>query len=322
MVAGSTSPTELPRRRLGPTGLEVTALCAGAAALGGWPELYGEDTPEELAVATVCGVMDGPLNFLDTSANYAEGQSELRIGEAIRRAGGLPEGFVLSTKVDRDMTTGEFSGAQMRRSVEGSLARLGLDRVSLLHLHDPEHISFAAGMAAGGPVEELVRIRDEGLAEHIGVGGGPIGLLAEYLRTGLFEVLITHNRWTLADRSADALIDEAGALGVGVLNAAPYGGGILARGADSWPHYAYHPARPELLDRVRRMEGICAAADVPLAAAALQFSLRDDRIASTIVGVSGPDHVEEAIRLASWPIPEDLWPELEDLRGDPQDWLY
>jgi len=312
----------LVKRALGRTGLTVTPVCIGGGPLGGMPDLFHYDTPAERGVQTVLRTFAGPFNFLDTAAAYSDGESERRIGEAIARAGGLPEGFVLATKVDRDTTTGEYSGAQVRRSIEGSLERLGVDHVPLLHLHDPEHISFEDGVAPGGPLEELVRIRDEGLAAHLGVAGGPVALMSRYLRTGAFDALITHNRWTLVDRCANDLIDEAVELGVGVINAAAFGSGILARGTGASRDYAYRPAGEEVLTRIRRMEELCSKADVPLGAAALQFSLRDQRITSTIVGISRPERVEETATLAAWPVPEDLWPELEALAAPPETWLY
>jgi D-threo-aldose 1-dehydrogenase len=225
----------------------------------------------------------------------------------------VPEGFVLATKVDRD-ASGDFSGTRVRRSLEESLQRLGLDRVPLLYLHDPEHISFEAGMAAGGPVEELLRIRDEGLAEHLGVAGGPVALMERYVRTGAFEALITHNRWTLLDAAVEQ--------GVAVVNAAVYGGGILATGSAGSTRYAYREAHPEVLDAVRAMERACARHDVPLAAAALQFSIRDERVASTIVGFSRPERVDESVAHSRLTIPEELWPELDALVPRSERWLY
>src|ERR1044072_9442283 len=129
------------------------------------------------------------------------------------------------------MASGDFSGEQVRRSAEGSLDRLGLDTVQLMYLHDPGHISLAQGMGPGGPVEALLKLKDDGIAQHIGVAGGPVALMSRYLKTGAFEALITHNRWTLIDRSAGDLIDEAVDLGIGVVNGAPFGGGILAKGS-------------------------------------------------------------------------------------------
>jgi D-threo-aldose 1-dehydrogenase len=308
-------------RPLGKTGLTVSAVCAGGGVLGSMPGNFGYDVPPERGIATVARVLAGPITFLDTSNNYSGGESERRIGAALAQAGGVPEGFVLATKVDRD-SSGDFSGARVRRSVEESLERLGLDRVPLLYLHDPEHISFEDGMAAGGPVEELLRIRDEGIAEHIGVAGGPVALMERYVRTGAFEALITHNRWTLLDRCADALLDAAVEQGVAVVNAAVYGGGILATGTAGSTRYAYREAHPEVLDALRAMEQACARHGVPLAAAALQFSIRDERVGSTIVGFSRPERVDECVAHARVTIPEELWTELDALVPTSDRWLY
>ena len=311
----------LARRRIGRTGLEVTGVCFGGGPLGSMPQAFGYEVPAERAIETVRAILDSPVNFLDTAAMYGEGESERRIGTALAERGGLPEDFVLATKVDRS-PDGDFSGSQVRRSLEGSLERLGLERAQLVHLHDPEHISFEEGMAPGGPVETLLQLRDEGLALHVGVAGGPVALLQRYVRTGAFEVLITHNRWTLVDRSAGELIDEAVSLGVSVLNAAVFGGGILAAGPDAVPRYAYGPAPEEVLRRVRLMEQACAGHGVPLAAAALQLSLRDERITSSIVGVDRPERVEDTLRLAAWEIPPQLWDELAPLAAPSTLWQW
>jgi D-threo-aldose 1-dehydrogenase len=307
-------------RPLGRTGLWVSAVCAGGGPLGSMPDNFGYAVPEGRGIDTVRRVLAGPVTFLDTSNGYSGGDSERRIGAAMREVGGLPPGFVLATKVDRD-TTGDFSGARVRRSLDESLQRLGLDRVQLLYLHDPEHISFAAGVAPGGPVEELRRIREEGLVGHLGVAGGPVDLMRRYLGTGVFDVLLTHNRYTLVDRSADGLIDAAHTAGIAVVNAAVYGGGILARGTDGSSRYAYRPAPPEVLAAVRAMERICARYGVPLAAAALRFSLRDERIGSTVVGVSRPERMDECVHYATTEVPDDLWTELDELVPDTKHWL-
>ncbi len=308
-------------RPLGTTGLTVSAVCAGGGPLGSMPGNFGYDVPAERAIETVRRVLTGPITFLDTANGYSGGESERRIGAALAQAGGVPDGFVLATKVDRD-EGGGYSGARVRRSVEESLERLGLSRVPLLYLHDPEHISFDDAVAAGGPIQELLRIRDEGLAGHLGVAGGPVGLMERYVRTGAFEVLITHNRYTLVDRSADALLDAAAGQGVAVVNAAAHGGGILAKGSAATTRYAYREAHPEVLASVRGMEEACARYDVPLGAAALQFSLRDERVASTIVGFSRPERVDGCVAQARHPIPDALWPELEKLVPSADRWLY
>jgi D-threo-aldose 1-dehydrogenase len=307
-------------RPLGNTGLTVSAVCAGGSLIGSMPETFGYEVSREQGIATVRRVLTSPITFLDTSNGYSVGESERRIGAALSAAGGLPRDFVLATKVDPS-PDGDFSGARVRASLEESLEHLGLSRIQLLYLHDPERMEFGYAVAPGGPVDTLVELRRQGLAEHIGVAGGPVPLLRRYVETGVFEVLITHNRWTLVDRSAGGLIDLAGQRGVAVVNAAVFGGGVLARGAGALKKYAYRPAPPEIVERIQRMEQVCARFDVPLAAAALQFSVRDPRIASTIVGFSRPERVDETVRSAAWPVPEEVWAELEPLTAPPEFWL-
>ena len=152
----------LSKRPLGSTGLLVTPLCIGAAPLGDMPETFQYSTSEEQALVTLRTAFESPINFLDTAAAYGEGESERRIGKAIQANGGLPAGFVLATKADRDFKTGDFSGEQIKRSVEGSLERLGLDRLQYVYIHDPEHTTFENVMGPGGPLEVLRKFQDAG----------------------------------------------------------------------------------------------------------------------------------------------------------------
>jgi D-threo-aldose 1-dehydrogenase len=283
------------------------------------PATFEYSVSEQRAFDTLRAVFGSPLNFLDTAASYGDGESERRIGEALREIGGLPEGCVLATKADRDPKTGDFSGDQMRRSVERSLRLLGLDRLQLVHLHDPEYLDepgrepFEYMMAPGGPVETLANLKEEGVIEHLGIAGGPVDLLIQFVETGVFEAVVTHNRYTLVNRTAEPLLDAATQRDVAVLNAAPYGSGILAKGPDAYARYEYREAPQEMVERVRKMESACRELGVPLAAAALQFSLQDRRVVSTIVGISRPERVEQTIELATHPIPVELWPRLDSL---------
>jgi D-threo-aldose 1-dehydrogenase len=277
------------------------------------PETFGYGVEEERAMRTLEAVLESPINFFDTAASYGDGESERRIGEVLKGRGGLPDGVVLATKADRDLQTGEFSGEQMRRSVERSLRLLGLDRLQLVYLHDPEHESFERLMAPGGAVEVLRDLKDEGVIEHLGVAGGPIEMEIRYVETGLFEAVITHNRYTLLNRSAEPLLDLAADRGVALLNAAPYGSGILAKGPDAYARYEYQEAPAEMVERVRAMQKVCEEVGVPLAAAALQFSMRDPRVASTIVGMTRPERVGQTLKLAAEPIPEELFERLDRL---------
>lgn len=312
----STTPN-LPRRALGTTGLLVTPVCLGCAPLGDMPDTFGYSVPEDRALETLRATLKGPINFIDTAASYGDGESERRIGLVLRELGGVPDGVVLATKADRDLQTGDFSGDQMRRSVERSLRLLGVDRLQLVYLHDPEHAAFAELNAPGGAVEALVRLKEEGVIAHLGVAPGPIDLTIRYVETGAYEVAITHNRYTLVNRAAEPLLRVCAARGVAVANAAPYGSGMLAKGPDAYPRYAYQDASPALIEKVRALAAICERHGVPLAAAALQFSIRDPRIGTTIVGMTRPERLAQTAELATLAIPDTLWNELEEV-ADPE----
>jgi len=317
VTAGAFDPAS--RRPLGRTGLMVSPVCVGCAPLGNMPETFEYSVSEERARETLLEVFRSPINFLDTAAAYGDGESERRIGRVLAELGGMPEGYVLATKADRDLRTGEFSGEQMRRSVERSLRLLGLERLQLVYLHDPEYLDepgrepFEYMMSPGGPVEALLGLKEEGLIEHLGIAGGPVDLLVRFVETGAFEAAITHNRYTLVERSAEPLLEACAGRGVACLNAAPYGSGILAKGPDAYARYEYREAPEALVERVRAMERVCRESGVPLAAAALQFSLRDPRIVSTVVGISRPERVRQTMELARHPIPEELWERLDPL---------
>jgi D-threo-aldose 1-dehydrogenase len=295
---------------LGKTGLQVTELCVGTSALGSMPGTYGYEVAEQRALDTLRRAFQGPITFVDTSNGYGhDGSSERLIGTVLREIGGVPEGFVVATKVDPD-ASGDFSGRRAHASVRESRDRLGMDYLPLVYLHDPERMSFADGMAPDGPVEAMRQLQADGVIGHLGVAGGPIDLLRQYVATGAFEVVITHNRFTLLDRSAQPLLDDCAAAGVAVVNAAPFSSGLLAKGPDATDRYHYQAAPPQIIEAAKRVQAACQRHGVPLAAAALQFSMRDPRVASTIVGMTRPERVEQTMELAGYPIPESLWPEL------------
>lgn len=297
--------------QIGDTGVSITPLCFGTSSLGNMPDTYGYEVDEARARATLRAVFDGPANFLDTSNNYGFGRSEERIGAVLRELGGLPEGFVLSTKLDRDMETGRFDADRARRSLEESLSRLGLETVPLLHLHDPEHARDLAEITEeGGALDELFRMKEEGLARAVGLAMGRIDVMVPILRERPFDALINHNRFTVLNRSADEMFDLAHGRGIAILNAAPYAGGVLAKGADEMPQVTYQPADEAGLAKVRDVEAICARHGAAPGAVALQFSMRDPRIASTIVGVTKPERVAETIGWANAGIPDAVWDEL------------
>ncbi len=303
-----------PRRPFGRTELLVDPICIGTAELGFTQKSYGYTIDEERALATARAIFAGPFNFVDTAALYGDGESERRLGVALRELGGLPAGFVLSTKAGRNPQKDEPLDADgVRRVVERSQRLLGLERLQMVFLHDPRFSTFEAVMAKGGPFEALAGLRAQGVIQHLGVAELDVPLLRRYVETGEFEAVITHNRYNLLTQEAEPVIAAAQARGMGVMNAAPYGSGILAKGPAAFPRFQYHQATPKILEKARRLEAVCQRHGVPLAAAALQFSLRDPRIHATDVGISRPERIQQTLALSAWPIPEALWAETGNL---------
>ena len=304
----------LQRVQLGKTKLQVTPICFGTSALGDMPDTYGYAVDEARAEETLQAIFSGPVNFLDTSNNYGFGRSEERIGRALRNLGGVPEGFVLATKIDRDMETGRLDAARVRQSVEESLTRLGLDSVPLLHLHDPEHARDISEIVQdGGAVDELFKLKEEGIAQAVGLAMGRVDIMWPILFSAPFDALISHNRYTLLNRSADAMFEQAHERGIAILNAAPYAGGVLAKGSVAMPRVTYQPASAEKLAPVKAIEDICSRHGVAPGALALQFSMRYQRITSTIVGVTKPDRITQTLDWAQEDIPEACWQEIAQL---------
>ena len=214
---------------------------------------------------------------------------------------------MLATKLDRNPDTNRFDAASMRRSLETSLAALGVDRVGLLHLHDPEYAADLDEVTKpGGGIAELYKMKEEGLCDAVGLAAGRVDVMMPILERFDFDAMITHNRFTLVNRNAEAMIDYAAGKGIAVINAAPFAGGVFAKGSAASPRYVYQEANEAMLQPVRAVEAICARHGVPPGAVALQFSMRDPRITSTICGVGRPEEVTGVAEWANWPIPAGL----------------
>ncbi|WP_154792547.1 aldo/keto reductase [Occultella kanbiaonis] len=285
----------------------------GTSGLG-----HGSDSASDAAdLAAARALLTGAHTLIDTANMYGGGRSEVILGRAIAELGAVPAGVQVISKADRDLSTGAFDRDRVLRSFEESTARLGLDTLPLYQLHDQYTITFAEAMGPGGAVQALIELREQGAVGAIGVAAGPTAMLTEYVRTGVFEVLLTHNRYTLVDRSAAELIAEAAGQGMTVFNAAPFGGGLLAAGARAGATYAYRAAPEALLAWVARLEQVCAAHGVPVAAAALHFSMRNPHVASTVVGVRSPERLAQTDALLATEVPEDLWTEIDRLGTPP-----
>jgi D-threo-aldose 1-dehydrogenase len=320
-MAYVTADGALAKRPFGKTDLMVPPIAIGCAPLGNMGDTFGYAVSEEDAVATIKTALASPIAFIDTAAHYGDGESERRVGLALKEVGGLPEGAVLETKEGREVASNDFSGDMVKRRLERSLKLLGLDKLQIVYLHDAEWTNFEDAMGQDGPVEVLRDYRDQGVIQYLGVASGPIDVETQYVESGIFDAVITHNRYTLLNQSADWLIDLAVSQGMAVLNAAPYGSGMLAKGVAAYPRYAYQQATPELLERTKVLEEIATRYGVPVPAVALQYSTKDPRITSTIVGMSKPERIQQTIDYHLLDIPDALWDEVRALpriENDPE----
>lgn len=302
-------------RTLGRTGLTTTPLVCGTSPLG--RDTARGSTQEAAAVHLATAMLDSDIRLIDTSNAYARGRSEEVLGLALSDRPHDHDRIV--TKVDA-APDGTFDRDRVLRSFDESCARLGTDTVPLLHLHDPYTVTFEEAMGRQGAVQGLIDLRDEGRVGAIGIAAGRLDITARYVDTAVFDALLTHNRYTLVERTAARMLERARVLGMGTFNAAPFGGGLLSRGTVHTPAsgltYGYRPASPELLATVSAIEALCDRYNTTLPTAALQFSLRSPLIDATVVGLSRPERLTELQALAATPIVHDFWVELETLRPD------
>ncbi|NNC11589.1 aldo/keto reductase [Planctomonas sp. JC2975] len=310
------SPTWL--RPLGSTGISVSAVIAGGGPIGGQPELFGYDVPERQGIDLVRDILASPIRVIDTSNGYSVGKSEQRIGTALREMGGLPADHLIVTKVDA--RGDDYSATRIRDSIRESQDRLGLDTFPLVHLHDPEGHPGSGLDSPGGAIEALVSLRDEGVIGHLGVAGGHIPTMHRMLDTGVFEVILTHSRLTLLDRSADDLVDRAVDLGLGVMNAAVLGGGLLGS-RSAKPFYGYRPPAQEILDSAAALHDLADEYGIALANAAVQHSLSDQRVTATVVGFSKSARIPQLLEGLETRIPDQFWNQAAHLLPPSKLWL-
>jgi D-threo-aldose 1-dehydrogenase len=299
----------------------VTRLGLGGAPLGGlFESVREEDVGGTLGTAWGAGI-----RYFDTAPFYGHGRGEMRMGTFLRERPRAE--FVLSTKVGRILLPAEgaiedhhykdvlplnpvfdFSADGIRRSFESSLERLGLERIDILHVHDPD-AHYREVVEEAFPA--LARLREEGTIAAIGAGMNQWEMLFEFARALDFDCFLLAGRYTLLDQSALAnLLPECERRQISILLGGPYNSGVLAAGSRGSGHYNYEKPPPAILEKVARLEAVASRYEVPLKAAALQFPLAHPAVASVIPGARTAAEVEENVRLFSHPIPAAFWSEL------------
>ncbi len=323
----------MDRRRIGTTSLEVTEISFGGASIGG---LY-QAVPRDTAEAAVEAAWDAGVRYFDTAPFYGFGLSERRMGDVLRSK--PRESFVLSTKVGRLLRPVpddqipddsyvdplpftieyDYSYDGIMRSFEFSLARLGLNRIDILFVHDigadthgedGNRKHFRDLMDSG--LKALEQLKREGSIGAFGLGVNEVQICLDVMSRAAIDCILLAGRYTLLDRAACRdLLPLCEKTGTSLVVGGALNSGILATGPVPGAYFNYKPAAPDILDRVGRMVGTTERHGIPLLAAALQFPLRDPRVATVLVGAAKPSLIRDNIDLAALAIPDAAWDDFD-----------
>lgn len=311
-------------RRTTRSGLSLTELGVGGAQFG---NLYRE-MPEGEVERIVDAAWESGVRLFDTAPHYGMGLSERRLGKALAQ---YPrDEYVLSTKVGRLIRpnpggTGadeqfhgvpnttkrvwDFSAAGVRRSIEESLERLGLDRIDIAYIHDPDD-HWAE--AINGAVPALQELRAQGVISSFGAGMNQSAMVARFILEGDADLVMLAGRYTLLEQGALAdVFPAAEETGASVVIAGVYNSGLLARPrpvADA--HYNYEAAPAELIARANRIADVCERHGLTLPEVAVAFVLLKPQVASVVVGSSNPEQFQQALQRYQTRVPAALWEDL------------
>jgi D-threo-aldose 1-dehydrogenase len=329
-------------RVLGKSGLALTQIGFGGAPLGNMYRSFSDTQAE----ATVRACHDAGIRLFDTAPLYGFGLSEHRVGAALRDK--PRDSFVLSTKVGRllkpghpdTLDHGQFEGSLpfaevydysydgVMRSVEDSLQRIGTYRIDILLVHDLDVWTHGSEQARDERVEAfmsggyraMVKLRDEGTIKAIGGGVNETAACQDLALRGDFDCFLLAGRYTLLEQAPlDGFLPLCEQRNIALLIGGAYNTGILATGAVEGAYFQYAPAPLEIMERVRRIEAVCARHDVRLPTAALQFPLGHPAVASVVVGTRAPAEVAMNLEVFQPDVPADFWAELKTeglLRAD------
>jgi aryl-alcohol dehydrogenase-like predicted oxidoreductase len=288
-------------RPLGKTGLQLPILSFGASSLG---QEFRSVTLDE-ALRSVRVALDGGLNFIDTSPFYGRGMSEVLLGIALRD---VPrDSYTLCTKLGRyDLNRFDFSARRVAESVDVSLHRLGTDHLDIVLCHDIEFVPMQQIVDETLPA--LRKIQQQGKARFIGVSGYPMKIFRFVLDQTDLDVVLSYNQYTLQNtRFADELIPYLKAKGVGVMNAGPFSARLLTNAP--LPKWLKEPENVKAA--ARRAADLCEQRGVDLAKLALQFSIANPDITTTIAGSANPENIRKWVQWAAEPLDAQLLAEVQ-----------
>ena len=311
------------------TGVALPRLGYGAAGVG---NLY-QAVDDETARQTLDAAWDVGIRLYDTAPHYGLGLSERRLGAMLREK--PRDEFVVSTKVGRILVPDpagagrrdddlfdvpadhrrvwDVSETGVRRSLEDSLERMGLDRVDIAYLHDTERVDGNVDAAVDSGVAALAALRAEGLVRAIGVGTCDFRVIERAVGTGCLDLVMLAGRYTLLEAPAkERIVPLCADHGVGIVNVGVFNSGLLASPEpEPDSHYEYGAVPPDKLARARELARTCRELGVELPTAALQFGFRDPAVRAVVVGAGSAEQVRENARRAAQPVPDELWAVLE-----------
>ncbi|MCE2490034.1 MAG: aldo/keto reductase [Anaerolineae bacterium] len=296
--------TVFPRSTIAKAGLEVPRIALGCAHIG----KFGR----EEAIGIVHSALELGIDFLDTAPLY---KTEAYMGEALK---GVPrDSYILATKIGRlpDGRGGfifDYTRDGVLRSLENSLNALKLDRVDILHIHDPDvEDKYEEALHHGYPV--LDELRSQGVVSPIGPGMNQWEMELAFSRAADFDCFLLAGRHTLLEQTALAALQEWRERGIGVFAGGIFNSGILATGDSEIARYNYEVAPPDIRAKARKLEGICKRYRVPLNAAAVQFVQAHPAYNTLVVGADRVHHVADNLAALKFEIPQAFWQELVDV---------
>lgn len=300
-------------RDLGKTGLKVPVLSFGASSLGG----VFHSIKENDALKAVFTAVENGLNFIDVSPYYGHYKAETVLGKALKE---LPrESFILSTKVGRygkdGINTWDYSAKRAKESVYESMERLNIDYIDLINVHDIEFADLH--QVVNETLPALVELREKGVVGHVGITDLQLENLKwviENSEQGVVESVLNFCHYSLNDDKLSDFLDFFDERGIGIINASPFSMGLLTqRGIPDW-----HPAPKPLVEACKRAAAYCSEQGYPIEKLAIQYSVSNPRIPTTLFSSANPDSVLKNIKYIEEPIDWELVKKVKEIIGDQQ----
>jgi len=300
-------------RILGKTGLKVSVLSYGGSSLGS----VFRTIDETAGIRTVHTALDLGINFIDVSPYYGLTRAETVLGKALKT---VPrDAYYLATKVGRyGDDEFDFSAERVVASVDESLARLNIDHIDLIQCHDIEFSNLENIISETIPA--LRRLQEQGKVRFVGITGLPLKVFRYVTDRAAVDTILSYCHYSLNDTSLETLIPGLQEKQIGIINASPLGMGLLTRrGTPAW-----HPASDDIKETCAKAANYCDNKGVDIAQLAIQFSLSNPDIATTLVGTANPENILKNVKWLEAPINNELLTEVQSILAPIHNktWLY